>query len=222
MTVHKLLLSFLKDQGRLPLRWAYIYRKGVSYSWIKMKNILSGLRGKYIFAAVVALILVVVFFTYRNKITKTQTSGDVKVNTSPQISTVPTPNSYKDAVINNLSTETKQELIDKKNEILPKLPIYIKEFKTSGGITTRISILSSQFDPPETLRVEIYGVNYLDGMADENDINYIAFTESLEKAFEEINKAGGDSSKLRYIFYSKELIHEIAYTWAIHAGLINY
>jgi hypothetical protein len=187
-----------------------------------MKNILQGLKQKYIFAAVVAVVLTIVFFVYRNKIAKTQTSEDIKVKTSSQISTVPTPNSYKDAVINNLSTEDKENIVEEKKVILPKLPIYIKGFKTSSGITTRISMLSSQYDPPETIRVEIYGVNYLDGAAEEGDPNYSAFIESLEKAFGEIDKAGGDSSKLRYIFYSKKLIHEIAYTWAKHAGLINY
>ena len=187
-----------------------------------MKNVLQGLKGKYIFAVVVAVVFVVVFFIYRNKISKTQTGRDTRVQIPLQISITPTPVSYKDNVVNNLSTEIKQELVEEKKVLLPKLPIYIKNFKTSKGLTTTINIFSSRSDPPETLRIEIYGVNYLDGIAEDNDPNYTAFTESLEKAFDEIDKAGGDSTKLRYVFYSIELIHEIAFTWAKHAGLISY
>ena len=153
---------------------------------------------------------------------KNKKPGSTTLSLTPQAVKPTSTISYKESVVSLISEEEKNELVEEKKTILPKLPIYIKGFKTKSGKVTTINIFSSPYDPPETLRIEIYGVNYLDGIADENDPNYSAFVESLKKAFEEIDKAGGDSTKLRYIFYSKEIFHEIASAWAKNAGLINY
>lgn len=107
-------------------------------------------------------------------------------------------------------------------KILPKLPIYLRGYNTSSGIKTTINIFSVKGDASNYIRVEIYGINYNNSEAVEENKDYIAFKESFIKAKEEIRKAGADPDKLIYVFYTRENIHTVAENWARKLELINY
>jgi hypothetical protein len=101
-------------------------------------------------------------------------------------------------------------------------PIYIKDYKTSSGITTDINVFIGKYDPVYNIRLEIYRINYDTYVADDSNPNYTAFVESFSYVKEEMKKKGIDPDKFYYKFYSKENIHYIAEKWARNAKLINY
>lgn len=101
-----------------------------------------------------------------------------------------------------------------KQILLPNLPIYIYNFKTSSGITTDISISSYKNDSPEMIRVEIFGPDYLYNQTNPNtNPNMVAFKESFEKVISILSENNVDIKDLHISMGNKKYIRDIAEEW---------
>ena len=163
----------------------------------------------------VIIVIIVLFASKKNDATETPSESKA----------VPTTSSEQDSS-NQQTLQQNTEIINKSQKeiesVKDKLPIYIKNYKTSVDITTNINIFKSNYDPAYSVRLEIYGINYYGATATDSNPNYIAFKESLSKAFSEMGAKGINTKELYYKFYSIDTINQIAESWARKAGLINY
>lgn len=123
------------------------------------------------------------------------------------------------------ANQTRPELIDldreKRNQTMiyvssieDKFPLYLDQFETSVGITTSINIYRLDDDEAEIVRLEIYGLSYLNREADESkNPNVTAFKESYFKAIEMIEGQNIDPKKLIFIYGDKEYVRETSQIW---------
>lgn len=123
------------------------------------------------------------------------------------------------------SSEPRPELVDlskeKRNaamvyvsQIEKKLPLYLASFKTSVGIDTSINIYRVEDDEAEIVRLEIYGLSYLNQDANEkNNPNVTAFKESYSKAIEMLESVNIDPKKLIFIYGDKEYVRQTSQIW---------
>lgn len=95
-----------------------------------------------------------------------------------------------------------------------KLPLYLESFETSVGITTSINLYRLDDDEAEVVRLEIYGLSYLNKEADEKkNPNVTAFKESYVKAMEMLESQNIDPKKLIFIYGDKEYIRKTSQAW---------
>lgn len=130
-----------------------------------------------------------------------------------------------DVVDNELSSSPRPELSDlareKRNEAMiytagieSKLPIYFENFTTSVGITTTINVYRLDSDEAEVVRLEIYGLSYINSDPDETkNPNVTAYKESYLKALELIESKNIDPKKLIFIYGDREYVRETTATW---------
>lgn len=123
------------------------------------------------------------------------------------------------------TAQTRTELIDLGKEkrdqamiyvesIESKLPLYLENFKTSPGITTSINLYRLSDDEAEVVRLEIYGLSYLNKEADpKKNPNVTAFKESYLKAIEMLESKNIDPKKLIFIYGDKEYVRQTTATW---------
>lgn len=95
-----------------------------------------------------------------------------------------------------------------------KLPIYLENFKTSVGITTSINLYRAKDDEAEVVRLEIYGLSYLNSDSDpKKNPNVTAFKESYLKAIEMLESQNIDPKKLIFIYGDKEYVRKTSQIW---------
>lgn len=114
----------------------------------------------------------------------------------------------------NLADEKRRESMIYVAEIESKLPIYLENFRTSVGITTAINLYRFDSDEAEVVRLEIYGLSYMNSETDElKNPNVTAFKESYVKALEMLEGKNIDPKKLIFIYGDKDYVRKTAATW---------
>lgn len=104
--------------------------------------------------------------------------------------------------------------VELKKEAIPNLPIYIKDFKTSAGLTTTINVYTLEKDPEAAIYLEVYGVDYQNRFGDtKKNPDALAYKESYDKAISEMKAKGIDPDKVDLVLGSKVLIRETAAYW---------
>lgn len=94
------------------------------------------------------------------------------------------------------------------------LPLYIEDFETSVGITTTTHIFVVPGDRKDTVRVEIYGIEYFNrDIRQEYALDATAFKESFLKVKELIESKGVLVSDLKFIFGTRDFIQSTANYW---------
>lgn len=114
----------------------------------------------------------------------------------------------------DLSKEKRNQAMIYVASIEDKLPLYLESFKTSVGITTSINIYRASDDEAEIVRLEIYGLSYLNSDSDEKkNPNVTAFKESYAKALEMLESQNIDPKKLIFIYGDKEYVRQTTQIW---------
>ncbi len=121
---------------------------------------------------------------------------------------------------------TRSELVDlsqeKRNQAMiyvasieKKLPLYLASFKTSVGITTSINLYRLNSDPAEIVRLEIYGLSYLNKneLDEKKNPNVTAFKESYLQAIEILESQNIDPKKLIFIYGDKSYVKDTSQYW---------
>ncbi|PIR99016.1 hypothetical protein COT87_01695 [Candidatus Collierbacteria bacterium CG10_big_fil_rev_8_21_14_0_10_44_9] len=137
---------------------------------------------------------------------------------SPRRSSTPTPNEAKGEVrrtkLIDLSKEKRNQTMIYVESIEGKLPLYLENFETSVGITTSINIYRVGDDEAEIVRLEIYGLSYLNSDSDEKkNPNVTAYKESYTKAMEMLEGQNIDPKKLIFIYGDKEYVRQTTQIW---------
>ncbi len=137
------------------------------------------------------------------------TSGE---ESPPPPTVAPTPVERPELV--DLSRQRRQEAMIYVESIESKLPLYLAQFETSVGITTSINIYRLGDDEAEVVRLEIYGLSYLNSESDPaKNPNVTAFQESYLKAIEMIEGQNIDPKKLIFIYGDKEYVRTTTQAW---------
>lgn len=161
------------------------------------------LKNKYVVVAIAAslaiLILVIILSPKKNVVTPT------------------TPSTQEETIrpeLVDLAKEKRNQAMIYVESIESKLPLYLKDFETSVGITTSINIYRVKDDDAEVVRLEIYGLSYLNRETNETkNPNVTAFKESYLKAIEMIESQNIDPKKLIFVYGDKEYVRTTAQLW---------
>lgn len=114
----------------------------------------------------------------------------------------------------DLSKEKRKDAMIYVSNIEKKLPLYLESFNTTAAITTSINIYRLKDDEAEVVRLEIYGLSYLNEDANEKtNPNVTAFKESYQKAMEMLEGVNIDPKKLIFIYGDKEYVAKTSQTW---------
>lgn len=114
----------------------------------------------------------------------------------------------------NLSEEKRRTTMIYVDQIEAKLPLYLENFKTSVGINTTINIYRLDSDEAEVVRLEIYGLSYLNTDSNEaKNPNVTAYKESYAKAMEMLESKNIDPKRLIFIYGDKEYVTKTANRW---------
>lgn len=114
----------------------------------------------------------------------------------------------------DLNKEKRNQAMIYVSAIEDKLPIYLESFETSVGITTSINIYRVGDDEAEIVRLEIYGLSYLNSDSDEKkNPNVTAYKESYAKALEMLESQNIDPKKLIFIYGDKEYVRQTTQIW---------
>lgn len=138
---------------------------------------------------------------------------------SPEKSSQPAPSETQSGEVErpeliDLAKEKRNQAMIYVSSIESKLPLYLKNYETSVGITTTINIYRVKDDDAEIVRLEIYGLSYLNKEADEQkNPNVTAFKESYLKAMEMIEGQNIDPKKLIFIYGDKDYVRATAQYW---------
>lgn len=138
---------------------------------------------------------------------------------SPKKSTAPTsfplPTSQPRTELINLSQEKRDRSIEYLSLISSRLPIYLDNFRTSVGLTTSIRVYRLLDDEPEVVRLEIYGLSYMnkDELDEKKNPNITAFRESYNQALSLMREIGIDPKQLIFIYGDKEYVRTTAQLW---------
>jgi hypothetical protein len=132
-------------------------------------------------------------------------------------SPTPTPTPNYDAErteLIDLSQEKRQQAMIYVESIETKLPLYLESFPTSVGLDTSINIYRLKDDPAEVVRLEIYGLSYLNQESDPSkNPNVTAFKESYLKAIEMLEGQNIDPKRLIFIYGDKEYVRTTTISW---------
>ncbi len=166
-------------------------------------------------ASAVLLVIILILFLTRTASQKTDeqsldlsTSGETKFSL-PDPSTRP-----KATSASSLSQQAPDSfaLVEKK-KLLPLLPLYLKAFPTSVGINTDISIFTLVEDPPASIHLEIYNVDFQESIASKDNPNVVAFAESLIKTKAELATKGINLKNLQIIYNNRQFAQDTALNW---------
>lgn len=166
-----------------------------------IKNLLKLLKNKTaLFVVGLSLLILVVIIILSPK------------NESP---TSPLPNYETERTeLVDLSQEKRQQAMIYVESIETKLPLYVESFPTSVGIDTSINLYRLKDDPAEVVRMEIYGLSYLNQESDPaKNPNVIAFKESYLKAIEMLEGQNIDPKRLIFIYGDKEYVRKTSQAW---------
>lgn len=169
-----------------------------------MQQLLALLKNKTVLLvvgiSVVILILVIAFSPSRN------------ADESPVPSTAST--SQLRGELADLSKDKRDQAMVYVESIEPKLPLYLENFPTSVDIDTSINLYRLDSDEAEVVRLEIYGLSYLNRESDETkNPNVTAFKESYLKAIEMLESHNIDPKKLIFIYGDKEYVRQTSEAW---------
>lgn len=135
-----------------------------------------------------------------------------KKQTTPPSSPLPTSTTRVELI--DLNKEKRDQAMIYVASIEKKLPLYLKSFDTSVGITTSINLYRASDDEAEVVRLEIYGLSYLNPESDEKkNPNVTAFKESYSKAIEMLESQNIDPRKLIFIYGDKEYVRKTSQIW---------
>ncbi len=127
---------------------------------------------------------------------------------------LPVPTGPSRIELADLSAEKRRDTMVYVASIENKLPLYLESFETSVGITTSINLYRLDDDEAEIVRLEIYGLSYLNADADEKkNPNVTAFKESYLKAMEMLEGQNIDPKKLIFIYGDKEYVRHTTQAW---------
>ena len=188
-------------------------------------------RNKRFVKLVVVVVLILLAVTLRGKKsnipTNTGTPSDFNVNTQEEniyqdeSNVSHSPRAVNDAGLydrpNPPSPEQSSAEIDK---IRDDLPIFVESFKTSGDVTTSISIGVLASGRQDILNIHINGINYNENAISDANPQYKAFVESLQRAKSELEKRKVDTTKLLISFGTRQYIVETANNWAKVSGIL--
>lgn len=123
----------------------------------------------------------------------------------------------------NLTEEKAKKAANYRTLVSDRFPIYLKGFSTSVGITTTINIYFLKDDDPSMMRLEIYGLSYMnkDELDPNNNPNIVAYKESFTKALSLIRDTGVDPKQLNIIYGDRPEIQETANYWVDKLGLLR-
>lgn len=114
----------------------------------------------------------------------------------------------------DLSKEKRNQASIYTDSIEKKLPLYLESFPTSVNISTSINLYRLKDDPSEVVRMEIYGLSYLNEEANPvKNPNVAAFKESYVKAIEMLESKNIDPKKLIFIYGDKEYVRKTSEQW---------
>jgi hypothetical protein len=128
--------------------------------------------------------------------------------TSPNTTTgIPKQTDVASAIQKISDTKSLAEKDKLKNE----LPFRINDFPTSVNIKTTINISSFSYDPPSSLRLEIYGINYND--SEISGPQATAFKESFLAAKNIFLAKKVNLKDLQIIYGNRQYIQDTATYW---------
>jgi len=114
----------------------------------------------------------------------------------------------------DLAANKRQQAAAYVSSIKDKLPIYLESFPTSADITTTINLYRLSDDPSEVVRLEIYGLSYINIDSDETkNPNVTAYKESYLKAIELLESKNIDPKKLIFIYGDIEYVRKTTEAW---------
>jgi len=114
----------------------------------------------------------------------------------------------------DLSQEKRNKAMIYVDAIEDKLPLYLESFPTSVGIDTTINLYRQETDEAEIVRLEIYGLSYLNQETDETkNPNVTAYKESYAKAIEMLESQNIDPKRLIFIYGDKEYVRKTTELW---------
>lgn len=161
-------------------------------SLLKNKSVLFGL-------GIVICVIVLAIFSTREDLAP------------PTPSSVPTASQFP---ISDLHEERRRELEEYRRLIASRLPIYLENFTTSVGLNTTINLYYLPSDEPHVVRLEIYGLSYLNSNPDEAvNPNVTAFKESYLEAFRLMRERGLDPTRLEIVYSDREDIRRTIAVW---------
>lgn len=168
-----------------------------------MQNFLALFKNKFILTAtgttIFLLFLILVFSPNNNQ-------------TTP--SPAPSTTSQLRSELVDLSKERRNQAIIYVDQIEKKLPLYLESFNTSVGITTSINLYRLDTDEAEIVRLEIYGLSYLNSDSNEKkNPNVTAFKESYQKAISMLESNNIDPKKLIFVYGDKEYVRVTSEAW---------
>lgn len=162
------------------------------------------LKNKFLVTAIAIslLILLLVLLLSPKKTTSPSSLSPTTSSPSPRLELI------------DLSKDKRNQAMIYVDSIESKLPIYLESFPTSVGITTSINLYRLKDDEAEIVRLEIYGLSYLNGDSNEKkNPNVTAFKESYKKAIELLEGQNIDPKKLIFIYGDKEYVQKTSRTW---------
>lgn len=123
----------------------------------------------------------------------------------------------------NLTEEKVNNASKYRSLVQDRFPIYIKEYKTSVDITTSIHIYYLSDDDPSIMRLEIYGISYLNKneLDPKKNPNIQAFQESFQQALKLITEVGVDPQQFIFLYGDKDYVHNTATYWVDKLGLLR-
>jgi len=114
----------------------------------------------------------------------------------------------------DLNSPEVKDAISAKARLAKRLPIYIKDFKTSVGIATTINIFALPGDPEYLIHIDIYGINYQNNEANEaKNPEATAFKESFLAVKTLLGQNEADIKELYFVFGGREYIQKTAEYW---------
>lgn len=115
-----------------------------------------------------------------------------------------------------------KKAIQLKNQLEPKLPIYVESFQTSVDIATTINIYAITQDPDYLIHIDIYGVDYQNQDTDESaNPDVTAFKESFLQAKKLLEQNGVNIKDIYFVFGGRQYIQETAELWIKTFDLMN-
>ena len=183
----------------------------------------------YLLFSLLAIIIVTLIIV-RN--TKTTTPNSFFSNTIPLLdqkgqNQVEKPtivyqktNTPQQVNIKNIQNQVDRKLSGlEKDKIISLLPLRIDDFKTSTPLITTINLYSLSTDPPESLRFEIYNVNFNNLNITGNDA--IAFKDSFIEVKKILLTKKVNLKNLQIIYGNRQYIQDTATSWVNSFKLLD-
>jgi len=199
-----------------------------------MKNIFLKYKTYIILSVVAILILIFMqFFTNTDKSVVMVSPPPLPRNEQVQIANIPTPTPlvftpppYTEPTLDNtgnvdLGSDKIKTAIASKTKLKDSLPIYIKSFKISNGMSTTLNVYTIPEDPPYLIHIEIYGIDFEDqNTSKEDNPNVIAFIESFQEIKRQLTNKGVDIHNIYLKIGQRPYIQATADLWIKTFGLL--